>query len=234
MVIGSSPVIYLILYFSNFNNLKFEFFFKNVFLHLLVIYINNLFKVINKKNIFSINIFKKLKLKKKIFSIYLFYCSESILYKNTINLYDLIIYKTKFKINYKYNISLLYNNDLLISLGLRNGLIKSLKEINKKYRFFTNNYFLLNFTNVLLNNLISYKNYKLFFFYKNINFFNILLLKNFFKIFYFFKFNEYSIYFNINFSYKPNKYYKKYKTIKKFKKKKYNNLFKENYKDIYL
>ena len=234
MVIGSNPVNYLIIYFSNFTILKSNFFFKNIFSHLLYIYINNLSKVIDLKNIINYNLLKNMKIKKMLFSVYLFYNKELFIYKSLNSNYNTFIYKTKFKVNYKYNISLLYNNNLLITFGLRNGLCKSLKEINKKSRFMTNNYILLDFLNKLLNNLIKSDDYKLYFFYKNINFFNITLLKNFFKILNFFKLNVDLLFFNINFSYKPNKYYKKYKTIKKFKKKIYNNLFKKKFIDIFL
>lgn len=139
--------------------------------------------------------------------------------------------QTRFKINYRYHISFMYNDLLIFCLGQRSVISANFSSFTKKNRYITLNYFVLYFLSSIIN---FYEGGDCLFFYKNINFFHISFLENFFKLCYFFNIFDINIVFNYNNVLKYNKYIKKVKTIKKFKKKINFKLFTLQYKNTYV
>ena len=138
-------------------------------------------------------------------------------------------YVTKFKINFRYSITLLNNHFILESLSFRNFFNKSLSVISKKARFFSSNFFLIRMLSAVNLSLCNVN----FFFFNNINFFNLKQLDDFFKTLSKQNVNIDYVLFNINFSYCFNKYNKKMKTKKKFKKKIYSFIQKSEFSNLY-
>lgn len=153
--------------------------------------------------------------------------------KNVNNVFKLndfnIFYYTKYKMNFRYSISIISNKISILSYSLRNFFNKSFKSINKKLRYSTVNFFLLK----LLSTLLNLYNFKLNLMFFNISFIGVSYLESLFKNIEKINLNYFMIIFNTNFSYKLDKYFKKIKTIKKFKRKIYLRLSKVNFKNIY-
>ena len=187
-------------------------------------------KIINyiyhKNSFIKINSFRKVHL--HIYnSIYTYY-SDSIHNDVTYTIYNNIV---KFKNNFRYTMSLLYIDSILITLSTYNNITKIKKKLKKKFRFLTNLLFMYKLINII--KYFDKSNIEVFFFYKNINFFNIFIFNDMIKLQNFAKILNTTMLFNINFSYKPNKYTKKIKTIKKFRKKIFTKVTFKKYKTIY-
>jgi len=159
--------------------------------------------------------------------LYKSYCVllEKILNNNNTYLF----YITKYKMNFRYSISIMLYKNLILSYSLRNFFNKKFNIIGKKLRYSTLNFFLLK----IINNFYKFYNINIYFIFNNLNFIGISYLDNFFKNIDKIGLIYILILFNINYNYKTDKYYKKIKTIKKFKKKIYNYLSKVNFKSVY-
>jgi len=146
--------------------------------------------------------------------------------------FNKLIYISKFKVNFRYSITLLGNNlnNYIISFSSRNFFYKNLSLLNNKSRFFACNFFILN----LIKNLNKNSNYLNFFIVKNFSLTQIIFLKDFFKYIYKNKINIHNIMFNFNLTFKYNKYNKKLKTKKKFKKKIYQKNFQYDFKKFFI
>jgi hypothetical protein len=115
----------------------------------------------------------------------------------------------------------------------RTNVSCDLNQLKKKERYTAQQYILINFVDILLEDI----DFNFFFFYKNIAFTHLLFLKDFFKLIRNIglseKLKEIVIAINMGMSRSLSKYFKKVKTRKKFKKKMFFKEFLFKYKKVF-
>jgi|JI61114C2RNA_FD_contig_123_33498_length_1871_multi_6_in_0_out_2_1 hypothetical protein len=140
---------------------------------------------------------------------------------------------TRFKYNFKYYITFMMGNLSAFFFNYRTNVSCDLNQLKKKERYTAQQYILINFVDILLEDI----DFNFFFFYKNIAFTHLLFLKDFFKLIRNIglseKLKEIVIAINMGMSRSLSKYFKKVKTRKKFKKKMFFKEFLFKYKKVF-
>lgn len=144
---------------------------------------------------------------------------------------DYLFLFTNFKKNFKYKITLMYKTLPLIFFNIKKKKSSILQNnVDKRKIYLSQQYLVLD----LLTSYFEENTQTLFFFYKNISFLFMRYTYEFFKFFNDFNLPDYYFFFNFNFSFIHNKYFKKVKTKKKFRKKIFLKSFQFDFKETYI